>query len=117
MAVDLTVPEVGESITEVEIGEWIKKEGDLVNQDDTIVMIETDKVTVELPAPVSGKITKITKQQGDTAAVGDVIGTMEEGEGRPAETADAPSESAGEPAEKRVMFLLPRVACVHTPPP
>ena len=64
MAVDPTIPEVGESITEVEIGEWIKKEGDLVNQDDTIVMIETDKVTVELPAPVSGKITHNALRKG-----------------------------------------------------
>lgn len=103
MAVDLTIPEVGESITEVEIGEWIKKEGDLVNQDDTIVMIETDKVTVELPAPVSGKITKIAKQQGETASVGDVIGSMEEGEGPTAEAPGSSSDSSDEPAEKRVM--------------
>ena len=79
MAIDLIVPEVGESITEVEIGEWVKQVGDTVNQDETIVMIETDKVTVELPAPGTGTITEIIKEQGATASVGEVIGKMEEG--------------------------------------
>jgi len=77
MAVELVVPSVGESITEVEIGDWLKKPGEPVNQDDPVVVIETEKVTVELPAPASGTITTILKQKGDKAAVGDVIGYME----------------------------------------
>lgn len=114
MAVDLIVPEVGESITEVEIGEWIIKEGDLVNRDDTIVMIETDKVTVELPAPVSGKIIKMLKAQGDHASVGEVIGTMEQGEGPAA--VEAPQVEANAPSapptssEKRIMPAAARQA-------
>ncbi|MEZ4272972.1 MAG: 2-oxoglutarate dehydrogenase complex dihydrolipoyllysine-residue succinyltransferase [Myxococcota bacterium] len=79
MAIELKVPQVGESITEVEIGEWLKGAGDSVRSDDAIVMIETDKVTVELPAPVSGTVSKILKRQGDVAAVGETIGYMEEG--------------------------------------
>src|SRR5689334_23753470 len=78
MAVELRVPEVGESITEVEIGDWLKAEGERASRDETVVMIDTDKVTVELPAPVTGVITKILVAKGSTAKVGDVIGYMEE---------------------------------------
>jgi 2-oxoglutarate dehydrogenase E2 component (dihydrolipoamide succinyltransferase) len=70
---------VGESVTEVEIGEWLKSVGDPVKQDDIVVMLETDKVTVELPAPVNGTISKILVKKGDSARVGDVLGYMEEG--------------------------------------
>ena len=77
MPVELVVPSVGESITQVEIGDWLKSPGDAVAQDDPVVVIETDKVTVELPAPASGTITKMLKKKGEKAAVGDVIGYME----------------------------------------
>jgi 2-oxoglutarate dehydrogenase E2 component (dihydrolipoamide succinyltransferase) len=79
MAVELRVPEVGESITEVEIGEWLKGEGEKASREEAIVMIETDKVTVELPAPVTGTITKVLVNKGGHAKVGEVIGYMEEG--------------------------------------
>ena len=78
MPVELKVPTVGESITEVQIGEWLKGEGDRAQKDEIIAMIETDKVTVELPAPVSGVISKIVVKKGGSAAVGDVIGYMDE---------------------------------------
>ena len=81
MPTDLIVPEVGESITEVEIGQWLKAEGDAVAKDDPLVEIETDKVTLELPAPEAGTILKITHPQGTPAKVGDTIGTFEPGEG------------------------------------
>jgi len=77
MPVELVVPSVGESITEVEIGDWLKNPGEPVNQDDPVVVIETDKVTVELPAPASGTITETLKRKGEKANVGDVIGYME----------------------------------------
>jgi len=80
---------VGESITEVQIGEWLKAEGDSVKRDEIIVKIETDKVTVDLPAPVAGKLGKIKVKQGQVAAVGDVIGYIEEGA-----AAEAPAASA-----------------------
>jgi 2-oxoglutarate dehydrogenase E2 component (dihydrolipoamide succinyltransferase) len=79
MPIELKVPPVGESITEVQIGEWLKAEGDAVARDEVIVKIETDKVTVDLPAPVAGVITQIKAKQGSVAQVGDVIGYMEEG--------------------------------------
>ena len=80
MPVELKVPTVGESITEVMIGEWLKKEGDYAAEDEPVVVIETDKVNVELPAPISGVISKITKGDGEDAEVGDVIGFMEAAE-------------------------------------
>jgi len=79
MALELKVPPAGESITEVQIGQWLKKEGDSVRRDEILVVIETDKVTVELPAPANGKLTKILIPNGTDAAVGDVIGYFEEG--------------------------------------
>src|SRR5262245_24396686 len=77
MPVELKVPSVGESITEVEISEWNKAEGDSVKRDEVVAILETEKVTVELPAPGTGVITKILKKKGETAKVGDVIGYME----------------------------------------
>jgi 2-oxoglutarate dehydrogenase E2 component (dihydrolipoamide succinyltransferase) len=79
MPVELRVPKVGESITEVEIGEWLKAVGEPAKQDETIVMLDTAKTTVELPAPVAGTVTQILKQSGETAEVGELIGYMEEG--------------------------------------
>lgn len=80
MAIELKVPSAGESITEVVIGDWLIDEGSFVEVDDDVVVIETDKASMELPAPVSGTLTKILVQTGDTAEVGAVIGLMEEGE-------------------------------------
>jgi 2-oxoglutarate dehydrogenase E2 component (dihydrolipoamide succinyltransferase) len=81
MPVELVVPSVGESITEVEIGDWLKNEGEHVDMDEPVVVIETDKVTVELPAPASGTLKSLLKQKGEKATVGDVIGYLEEGDG------------------------------------
>jgi 2-oxoglutarate dehydrogenase E2 component (dihydrolipoamide succinyltransferase) len=83
MPVELVVPSVGESITEVEIGDWLKKQGEVVNQDDPVVVIETEKVTVELPAPATGTITSVLKKKGDKASVGDVIGYIETNGAKP----------------------------------
>lgn len=80
MSIELKVPAVGESITEVEVGEWLKSEGDRAEKDENLVVIETEKVTFELPAPVSGVVTKVLKQKGETATVGEVIGYMEAGD-------------------------------------
>ena len=111
MAVDLVVPEVGESITEVEIGKWLVAEGDAVEKDQPLVEIETDKVTLELPAPQSGTISKITHAQGTEAAVGDKIGEMDAGKAGAAKTgekkeakqekqAETESKKEGEPGRE-----------------
>jgi 2-oxoglutarate dehydrogenase E2 component (dihydrolipoamide succinyltransferase) len=78
MAIELKVPPVGESVSEVQIGEWLKREGDRVERDETIVKIETDKVTVDLPAPSAGVVGRIIAKQGQMALVGDVIGILED---------------------------------------
>ena len=101
MPVELKVPTVGESITEVQIGEWLKSEGDRAEKDEIIAMIETDKVTVELPAPVSGVITKNVVKNGGAAAVGDVIGYMDEAaEARPKSKAEAKEPAKPAPEAK-----------------
>ena len=78
MSVDLRVPEAGESIAEVRIGVWHKSEGEFVNADEVVVELETDKAAIELPAPVSGTLVSIVLPEGAGAAVGDVIGVIDE---------------------------------------
>lgn len=97
MPTELKVPEVGESVTEVEIGRWLVKEGEAVTADQPIVELETDKVNQELPAPVAGALVKILLSAGDTARVGDVIAHIEEGAAGNATdngAAKAPADSA-----------------------
>lgn len=118
MAVELKVPAAGESITEVQIGEWLKKEGDSVSRDENIVVIETDKVTVELPAPVDGVITKILIGDGEDANVGDVIGYMEEGAVASAGGAEASKpEEKPAPAKEEPAAAAPATRESEPPPP
>lgn len=94
MAVELIIPEAGESITEVRIGPWRKPEGSHFAEDEVTVEIETDKAAIELPSPVAGTLVKILKQEGDDAVPGDVIGLIEPGEA-PAGQEEPASASAG----------------------
>lgn len=77
MIIDVVVPELGESITEVEIGEWLVAVGDSVQQDDPIAAIESDKATVELPAPQAGVLVEIVKQRGEAVPIGGIIGRID----------------------------------------
>ena len=77
MTIELKIPEVGESVREVQIGRWLKQEGDSVAQDENVVELETDKASMELAAPSAGVIGQILKREGDMVAVGDVIGYVE----------------------------------------
>jgi 2-oxoglutarate dehydrogenase E2 component (dihydrolipoamide succinyltransferase) len=77
MPLELKVPTVGESITEVEIGGWLKKQGEVVQKDEPVVTLESEKATVELPAPETGIITQVLKQKGEVAKVGEVIAYLE----------------------------------------
>ena len=96
MPVELKVPAAGESISEVQIGEWLKQEGERVEKDQTVVEIDTDKTVLEVPAPVSGILKKIVKKEGEPAAVGDVIGFIEESAGAGAEARPLYSSDAAE---------------------
>jgi 2-oxoglutarate dehydrogenase E2 component (dihydrolipoamide succinyltransferase) len=81
MANEIRVPTLGESVTEATIGQWFKKPGDPVKADEPLVELETDKVTVEVPAPASGVMGEIVAREGDTVEVGALLGTVSEGSG------------------------------------
>jgi len=93
MQTEIKVPAIGESITEVDIGEWLKKEGEAVAKDENIVSIESEKATVELPSPSAGTIVKILKAKGQTAVVGETI-AMLDSNGAPAPKAPEPKPAA-----------------------
>jgi 2-oxoglutarate dehydrogenase E2 component (dihydrolipoamide succinyltransferase) len=82
MATEIRVPALGESITEATVGKWFKQAGDAVAADEPLVELETEKVTVEVPAPTSGVLSAIMVKEGDTVAVGSVLGAIGEGDGK-----------------------------------
>ena len=94
MTIELKVPAVGESIDSVEIGEWLKTEGDSLRKDEGLVIIDSDKATVEVPSPSDGRLAKILKQKGATVRVGDAIAEIDD---HP--PAEAPSKTAHPPAQ------------------
>ena len=100
MSVDLRVPEAGESIAEVRIGAWHKSEGEYVNADEVVVELETDKAAIELPAPVSGILVSIVRPEGAGAAVGDVIGVIDEHSTEPVAGAKPSKPEASVAAEE-----------------
>ena len=95
MATEIRVPTLGESVSEATVGTWFKKVGDTVKADEPLVELETDKVTVEVPAPASGVLTEIVAQNGETVGLDALLGQIAEGG---AGTAAAPSKPA-EPAK------------------
>lgn len=99
---ELRVPEVGESITEVVIGQWHKQEGDAVERDEELVELESEKATFEAPAPIAGTLIKILKQPGDSAEVGEVIAYIG--------PAGGSAPSGGKPAEKPQPATEPEAA-------
>ncbi len=94
MALELTVPSVGESVTEVEVGDWLKQEGEAVRKDEAVVVIETDKATMEIFAPADGILKGIAKPKGTKVAPGDVVGFLEAGAQPPAGKPAAPPPDA-----------------------
>jgi len=98
MTVEIRVPALGESVTEATIGQWFKKPGEAVAADEPVVELETDKVTIEVPAPASGVLESVTAETGSVVEVGALLGTIAEGA-----TAEAPEEKeeASQEEEKR----------------
>src|SRR6201999_409528 len=76
---EIRVPTLGESVTEATIGKWFKKPGDPVAVDEPLVELETDKVTIEVPAPTGGVLGDIAAKDGDTVSVGALLGQIKEG--------------------------------------
>ena len=79
MAIEVKVPNLGESVVEATVGRWLKQEGDPISVGDVLVELETDKVDVEVGAEKSGTLEKIAKQEGEDVAVGDVLAVIAEG--------------------------------------
>ncbi|ODT50828.1 2-oxoglutarate dehydrogenase complex dihydrolipoyllysine-residue succinyltransferase [Devosia sp. 63-57] len=99
MSTEIRVPTLGESVTEATIGQWYKKVGDAVAADEPIVELETDKVTIEVPAPASGVLEAIAAQPGETVDVGALLGAIAAGA---AAAASAPAAAAPTPAKTEV---------------
>ncbi len=100
MAVQVNVPPVGESITEVTVANWLKKDGDPVAMDEVIAELESDKATFELTAPVAGTL-RIKKQQGESVAIGDLVCEIEEN-GTSAKTQSRPENTESKPEKTAV---------------
>ena len=93
--ISIKVPPLGESIVEATVSRWLKKKGEAVASGDTIVELETDKITVEVPAPRAGVISSISANEGDVVKVDQVLGELDE----TAAAATAPAASAPAPAQ------------------
>ncbi len=101
MAKEIRVPALGESVTEATIAKWFRQAGEAVKADEPLVELETDKVTVEVPAPASGKLSSIDAQPGTTVNVGALLGMIEEGAaGAAPAKAEAPKKVEAAPAPK-----------------
>jgi 2-oxoglutarate dehydrogenase E2 component (dihydrolipoamide succinyltransferase) len=104
MATEIRVPTLGESVTEATIGKWFKKPGDAVKADEPLVELETDKVTVEVPAPAAGVLEEIVAKDGQTVTIGAILGSIKEGAGGAASAPAAKDKTipaaAGKPDQK-----------------
>ena len=115
MATEIRVPTLGESISEATVGQWYKKVGDQVSVDESLLELETDKVTLEIPAPTSGVIATISVSEGETVEVGALLGAIKEGEAAsapatPTEKAQLAQPAAPEPVEKVTNGMQPAPA-------
>lgn len=111
MVKEIIVPTLGESVSEATIGQWFKKVGDVVKADEPLLELETDKVAIEVPSPVSGKISKHIVKEGDTVSIGALLGYIEEGA---TETIISPAESvkvvAAESTNSKPLVMEPSPA-------
>src|SRR3954447_4341494 len=110
---EIRVPTLGESVTEATIGKWFKRPGDPVAVDEPLVELETDKVTIEVPAPAAGTLAEIAAKDGETVAVGALLGAIKEGAGAPAKSAAAKTAATTE--TKPAPAPPPKVAAADAP--
>ncbi|MBA2684498.1 MAG: dihydrolipoamide succinyltransferase, partial [Gemmatimonadaceae bacterium] len=103
--ISIKVPPLGESIVEATIARWLKKEGDVVAQNEALVELETDKITVEVPAFKAGVLAKQAKKEGDVVQVGEEIGAIDE----------SASAAPSAPAPVAVPVAAPAAAPAATP--
>ncbi|WP_414464247.1 2-oxoglutarate dehydrogenase complex dihydrolipoyllysine-residue succinyltransferase [Hyphomicrobium sp. DY-1] len=114
MSIEIRVPTLGESVTEATVGKWFKNSGDAVTADEPLVELETDKVTVEVPAPASGVLGEILVQSGSTVEVGALLAALNEGG---AAAAPAKSEAKAAPPPPPQPAPAPAAAQTAPPPP
>ena len=88
MPTNIVIPELGESVTEGVIQQWLKKDGEFVKQDEPVLDLETDKITMGVPAPASG-VVRASRATGEKVKVGSIVGVIEESAGAPASAAPA----------------------------
>jgi 2-oxoglutarate dehydrogenase E2 component (dihydrolipoamide succinyltransferase) len=113
MATDIVVPTLGESVTEATVGKWFKKAGDAVKADEALAELETDKVTLEVNAPAAGIISEIIVKEGETVAVGAVLGSIAEGVSASAAPKPAASAAPSSPAGPAPANAAPQAAQPH----
>src|SRR5579864_2264859 len=94
---DIRVPTLGESVTEATIGKWFKHPGDAVAVDEPLVELETDKVTIEVPSPAAGVLAEVAAKDGETVAVGALLGQIRDGAGAAAPAKPAPKPEKSSP--------------------
>lgn len=99
MATEIRVPTLGESVSEATVGTWFKKVGDTVKADEPLLELETDKVTVEVPAPAAGVLTEIVAANGETVGLGALLGQIAEGAAGTAAAAPAAKPAEAAPAK------------------
>ncbi len=119
MATEITVPALGESVTEGSIGEWLKQPGDAVAADEPICSLETDKVAIDVPSPVAGVMSEHRAAVGDTVEVGAVIAIIEEGATGAATAGEEPARAQQKRAEGKEerASQTREVGCRRLPPP
>ena len=115
---DIRVPTLGESVTEATIGKWFKQAGDAVTVDEPLVELETDKVTIEVPAPAAGVLSEIVAKDGETVAVGALLGQINQGAGARTVTAKSaePAKTAPPPKTAAASVAPPPKATAAEPP-
>ena len=119
MKVDVTVPELAESITEAVVGTWLKAQGDQVEEGEQLVDVETDKVILEITAPQSGQLESIKKQTGDEVQSNEVLAVIDTGKrGSKSSTASAkqPQAATPSPAKEEVAATASAAAGVASAP-
>ena len=109
MSTEIRVPTLGESVTEATVGQWFKKAGESVSADEPLVELETDKVTIEVPAPANGVLGDIAVNEGETVEVGTVLASISEG-GAATASAPAPTGEAPKPETAPVAAAAPAPA-------
>jgi len=121
MATEIRVPQLGESITEATVAQWFKHAGDAVGADEPLVELETDKVTVEVPAPAAGVLSEISVNEGDTVEVGALLGSIAEGAAPKAAETKASAPAAAKTAEAKspapVAEIVAEPAVAEAEPP